>query len=363
MKKDIFSVWIKEFGSLVFTQSVQAFLLSIVMSIVLTTAEGGSTSTAGVDVSATGVIAIVALVSISKIELLVKKIFGIESQFGDPSMKAGAAGLAGTLIGARLAGRVLNNAGKLAGGAQDMLGARKAKANARANLAKGLNKLKANEAEAGGGEGAGAGTGAGALGGANQNNLADSLTNGAVAGTAAGNAVGNSMQNGTLNLNPSNLNINAGNVKLDGKNVSADKKDELLEKYNAAIEQANAQRRQGVYKAISGVSETAGAITGGTAGAIVGLAAGDGALKNAGVGIGIGDYIGEKAVSTVQTVHDMNISISDTSKAKDAAVAATSSLTGKDISSYRNSVKELEKYTAKLDEINKASSKIDAGNA
>lgn len=359
MKKDIFSVWIKEFGSLVFTQSVQAFLLSIVMSIVLTTAEGGSTSTAGVDVSATGVIAIVALVSISKIELLVKKIFGIESQFGDPSMKAGAAGLAGTLIGARLAGRVLNNAGKLAGGAQDMLGARKAKANARANLAKGLNKLKSNEA--GGGEGTS--SGAGALGGANQNNLADSLTNGAVAGTAAGNAVGSSMQNGTLNLNPSNLNINAGNVKLDGKNVSADKKDELLEKYNAAIEQANAQRRQGVYKAISGVSETAGAITGGTAGAIVGLAAGDGALKNAGVGMGIGDYIGEKAVSTVQTVHDMNISISDTSKAKDAAVAATSSLTGKDISSYRNSVKELEKYTAKLDEINKASSKIDAGNA
>lgn len=359
MKKDIFSVWIKEFGSLVFTQSVQAFLLSIVMSIVLTTAEGGSTSTAGVDVSATGVIAIVALVSISKIELLVKKIFGIESQFGDPSMKAGAAGLAGTLIGARLAGRVLNNAGKLAGGAQDMLGARKAKANARANLAKGLNKLKANEA--GGGEGTS--SGAGALGGANQNNLADSLTNGAVAGTAAGNAVGNSMQNGSLNINPSNLNINAGNVKLDGKNISDDKKEELREKYEEAIEQAKAQRRQGLYKIASGVAETGGAIAGGTAGAIVGLAAGDGALKNAGVGMGIGDYIGEKAVSTVQTVHNMKVEISDNNKAESKVVAATSSLTGKDISSYRNSVKELEKYTAKLDEINKASSKIDAGNA
>lgn len=360
MKKDIFSVWIKEFGSLVFTQSVQAFLLSIVMSIVLTTAEGGSTSTAGVDVSATGVIAIVALVSISKIELLVKKIFGIESQFGDPSMKAGAAGLAGTLIGARLAGRVLNNAGKLAGGAQDMLGARKAKAKARENLAKGLNKLKANEAEAGGGEGAGTSSGASALGG---NNLANSLTNGVVAGTAAGNAVGNSMQNGSLNINPSNLNINAGNVKLDGKNISDDKKEELREKYEEAIEQAKAQRRQGLYKIASGVAETGGAIAGGTAGAIVGLAAGDGALKNAGVGMGIGDYIGEKAVSTVQTVHNMKVEISDNNKAESKVVAATSSLTGKDISSYRNSVKELEKYTAKLDEINKASSKIDAGNA
>lgn len=359
MKKDIFSVWIKEFGSLVFTQSVQAFLLSIVMSIVLTTAEGGSTSTAGVDVSATGVIAIVALVSISKIELLVKKIFGIESQFGDPSMKAGAAGLAGTLIGARLAGRVLNNAGKLAGGTHDMLGARKAKAKAERNFANGLNNLKTNAAD----EGAGAGTGAGALGGANQNNLADSLTNGAVAGTAAGNAVGNSMQNGTLNLNPSNLNINAGNVKLDGKNVSDDKKEELREKYEDAIEQAKAQRRQGLYKIASGVAETGGAITGGTAGAIVGLAAGDGALKNAGVGMGIGDYIGEKAVSTVQTVHNMKVEIDDNKKAENKAVVATSNLTGKDISSYRNVVKELEKYTAKLDEINKASSKIDAGNA
>lgn len=362
MKKDIFTVWIKEFCSLVFTQSVQAFLLSIVMSIVLSTAEGTTSSDAGIAVSATGIIAIVALTSISKIELLVKKIFGIESQFGDPSMKAGAAGLAGTLIGARLAGRVLNNAGKVAGGAHDMLGARKATAKARENLAKGLNKLKIDDANAGI-PGAEADAAAGALGGVAANNLANSAVNGAVVGATAGNAVGSSLQGGALNLNPSNLNINAGNVKLDGKNVSGDKKDDLREKYEDAIEQAKAQRRQGIYKAISGVAETGGAIAGGTAGAIVGLAAGDGALKNAGVGLGIGDYIGEKAVSTAQTVHNMKVEINDNGKAERKVVGATRALTGKDISSYRNSVRELEKYTARLDEINKESSKIDAGNA
>ena len=129
MKKDIFMVWLKEFCSLIFTQTVQAFLLAIVMSVVVATASNGSMEEQGTAVSATGIIAIIALASISKVELLVKKIFGVESQFGDPAMKNGMGALAGSLIAAKLAGRALNNVPKMASGLKG-LDTRKARANA-----------------------------------------------------------------------------------------------------------------------------------------------------------------------------------------------------------------------------------------
>ena len=40
MKKDIFTVWLKEFCSLVFTQAVQAFLLAVIMTVIVATASG-----------------------------------------------------------------------------------------------------------------------------------------------------------------------------------------------------------------------------------------------------------------------------------------------------------------------------------
>ena len=66
MKKNIFPIWLKEFCSLVFTQAVQAFLLAIVMSVIIAMITEGSTAEAGTSVSATGVIAIVALTAILK---------------------------------------------------------------------------------------------------------------------------------------------------------------------------------------------------------------------------------------------------------------------------------------------------------
>lgn len=364
MKKGVIIIVIKELGSLIFTQSVQAFLLSNVMVIILTTAIGSANANAEISVSATGVICIVALTSLSKIELLVKKLIGIGSQFGDPSMNNGAKDFAKTFIAAKLAGRVVNNAGKMAGGAKDMFGAGRTKATAAANYARGLAKLNAGNGDA---ESGATSTNAGTGTGTNANSAqAPSLTNSAVSGAVAGSAAAGSLSNssgGSLNINPSNLNINAGNVKLDGKNISNDKKEELKNKYEEAIEKANAQRRQGVYKAISGVAETGGALVGGTAGAIYGLAQGDGALQNAGMGMGIGDAIAEKVVGTVQVAHDFTIDVGKTIDAKSSAVASTSNLTGKDISSYRNAVKELEKYADRLDEVNKSSSNINAGNA
>ena len=125
MKKDVFSVWLKEFCSLVFTQTVQAFLLAIIMSVVIYMANSDNQQQyAGDSVSATSVIAIIALSSISKIELLVKKIFGVESQFGDPAMKNGiksfGGGIAAGMAALNLAKRPLDNAKKVYNGVKDI---------------------------------------------------------------------------------------------------------------------------------------------------------------------------------------------------------------------------------------------------
>lgn len=389
MKKNIFPIWLKEFCSLVFTQAVQAFLLAVVMSVIIAMITEGSTAEAGTSVSATGVIAIVALTAISKIELLVKKIFGIESQFGDPSMKSGAAGIAGTLIGARLAGRVLNNAGKVGSGINDALKGRQAQAQARARLANNLNKLNSKYPQAGV-EGAQnpaqQALGTPQMGAANPeiNNYDANNPNinaggnttiqdptGAIAGAVSGAVAGampNTVAGGNTTLNPNTISINANNVELDGKTTDKnatyeDKKQEIMDKYNDEIDKAKAQSRQGFYKIGSGVAETVGAIPGAAAGAVYGMATGDGIARNAGVGMGIGDFIGETTVNVIQSTHETARQVNNTRSSENKAVDAVRELTGKDISNYKSSIRELESYTQRLDNAsNNAQKQVDAGN-
>lgn len=153
MKKDVFSVWLKEFCSLVFTQTVQAFLLAIIMSVVLYMAnDGGEQQYSGNSVSAVSIIAIIALSSISKIELLVKKIFGVESQFGDPAMKNGvksfSTGVAAGMATINLAKRPADNLKKFVGGIKDIRSSNMDIARIRKRTSRDLlvNSRKENEA-------------------------------------------------------------------------------------------------------------------------------------------------------------------------------------------------------------------------
>ena len=347
MKKDIFTVWLKEFCSLVFTQAVQAFVLAAIMSVVVATASGNLPANRGAAASATGIIAIIALTAVSKIELLVKKIFGIESQFGDPSMKSGMAGLAGTLIGAKLAGRVLNNVGKVGGGIADMRKASNLKAKARTDMANQLAKLNSANATDPNAVAAAAAV-AGGMAGQGNNGLGYG---------AAGRVAANDIKQG-------NLTINAQNVDVDGKNNNfEDKKDQILKNYNDAIDKAKEQSKAGAYKTASGLAESVGGMAGGIAGATIGLASGDAILQKAGVGMGIGDFIGESAVKGVRTVHETTINMEKHSRDREDTRKAVSQLTGKDIASYRKAVKELENYTSKLGNVTKdVSKRTDAGN-
>lgn len=64
-------MWVRELCSLVFIQSIQAFVFTIVIVLIVEVAQGESLNAE--DTSAFGVIAIIGLASISKIEDLTKK--------------------------------------------------------------------------------------------------------------------------------------------------------------------------------------------------------------------------------------------------------------------------------------------------
>ena len=304
MKKDIFMVWLKEFCSLIFTQTVQAFLLAIIMSVVVATASNGNIEDQGNTISATGLIAIITLASISKVELLVKKIFGVESQFGDPSMRNGMGALAGSLIAAKLAGRALNNVPKIASGIKG-LDTRKARANA---LAKRNRDLAAAAGKRTGGSGIAAGNMAQQAGGTDTSG--DSAAAGGTTAGRAGNAVSNA----------SNLTINASNVEISGQGASESNK-LTAEKFNK-ISDIKKGRRESIQKLASGLLETATLPTGAIGGLTVGLATGDNPLKAAGVGIGATDYISEKFVSGVSAMGDAARELGAVSKAQKSAIDA-----------------------------------------
>ena len=77
MKDNIFAHWLKELCSLVFLQAIQAFIFAIVMALIISvmTPDNVSAIERSDLVASTGIIAVIALASISKLEDLIKKIF------------------------------------------------------------------------------------------------------------------------------------------------------------------------------------------------------------------------------------------------------------------------------------------------
>ncbi len=332
MKKDVFMVWLKEFCSLIFTQTVQAFLLAIIMSVVVATATNDTIEEQDVAVSATGIIAIIALSSISKVELLVKKIFGVESQFGDPSMRNGMGALAGSLIAAKLAGRALNNVPKMASGLKG-LDTRKARANA-------LAKRNRDLAAAAGGKAGGSGVAAGNMALQQAGGTGGSGTSTSSTGAGGGNV--------------QNVAATAQGAARDSK-LTAEKFNKINDDYEKAISEINKNRRESLKKLASGALETATLPAGAIGGLTVGLATGDNPLKAAGVGIGATDYISEKFVSGVSAVGDAVRELGSVSKAQQSAIDAinrsSSALMGsatEKVDSYRQAKIRDKEITVKI---------------
>lgn len=278
MKDNIFAHWLKELCSLVFLQAIQAFIFAIVMALIISvmTPDNVSAIERSDLVASTGIIAVIALASISKLEDLIKKIFGVQSSITDPGMKGGMKSLATTMLAARMAKGVLDNAGKVAGGIGGAVAA-----NRKINLTKARFAKKLN----------GAGS--------------DDAAGGPSASEQYLNEANEAKNRGDMETYQSKMNMASGAVKAEqgaakgsGKNDLAD----AYEKYEDEIAKLKQQRRASVFKTVGGLTETAGAIGGGLTGAMIGASIGEGKeIINAGlVGMGVGDKAGAIPVKAIE---------------------------------------------------------------
>lgn len=262
------SAWLKEFCALVFIQSIQAFTFAIIMVMVINLVKGESANSKAAPL---GMVAVVAMASISKLEDLVKKMFGIGPSVTDPSLRGGMKSWATGMVAFGAAKRVADNGKKFFGGIGSAAAASKAKKSALQRKQKFLDDY----AKAHGAIGAGSGGAGGGVGG----------SAGATGGASAGGAAGNVSYNDYMKYR------------------------DRLEAYNDKINEAKKNQRAAFKDMGKGILETGGAIAGAASGAAFSAATGDAdtIIKSAITGAGVGDILGEKVI-------DIPVSVSTTIK-------------------------------------------------
>lgn len=298
MQKGVFTTWIKELCALVFVQTIQAFILAIVLSIILTflfpkkDANGVATITSQDSVSALGVLCIVLLTSLTKMEQITKKIFGLDSgilQNKPPH------GLMASYMALKAAGRMFNNIPKIASGVSGLVGARTDKKKVQARFNNKRNNML-------GGNSGAPQLGGGGTGGADgADSPAEPLENSGRAGSG-----------GSL----------GGGATPQFRNGYKQKDlDALEDKYEEQLAAIKKQRKEARNKILSGTLETGGAITGAFGGAAVGLASGlatgdlDQIPKAIGYGIGAGDAVGEATANAIRIPGNIKSAIQSNVKA------------------------------------------------
>lgn len=286
MKKGIFGGWFKELASLIFTQTVQAFLLAIIMSIIVNalTANGGTGGTYGA-----GLLAIIALSQFNKIELLIKNIFGVGSQYGG-DMQSGKGGLLGSMMALKMGKNLLDNGKKIADGKRQSKLAGRELANLQ-NEKKNLSLGNAaDDAEMG------AQDALNMMGDTADKFIGDAQTG---AGYAAGaNMVNGGNSNGGVGMSSSQVDQLISAVKeqtstLKSQKADSDKKDltAKLNELDKKILDAKNKQDAGKRLANSGRLENLGGFVAGGFGAMAGLAQGDNVVKNAITGAGMADRV------------------------------------------------------------------------
>lgn len=289
MKGGVLSSWIKEFATLVLIQTIQAFLFTIVIVLIVNTSQASADD--NTKNSALGLIGIVGLASISKIEELVKKILGISSSVTDPSMKGGMSSLAtGFAVANLVKNRVMTNSKKLAGGIKERQDNKKdIKKNSKA-------RVKANE---------------------NYDRLLRAAGVGTASSAGGYSSVNTDVGSGSIDESIRELeanNLSAGGngspvgsgTNKNGKDINLLKLEELRQAHqnrmgdlDDKLDELKKKRRDANKKIASSIVESTVAITLTPGAAALGAAKGevDDIIKAAGIGAAAGDFIGEKATS------------------------------------------------------------------
>lgn len=309
MKKGVFENWIREFCSLVFIQSIQAFILTIIITLIVSIASG--TSNSSTRTTSFGVVAIIGLASMSKMEDLAKKIFGIGPNMTDPSMHGGAKSFMTLMAAGGVAKRVLDNPKKIAQGVKGHFTANKEKMKAMEARNKAMGKLNKRVARDFGSPIASSGLeqmtqNSGGQEGTQPSGNANDINNKSTTVSMGENTRSNISpsakgENTTASSNvgkPTGFSSRSisDNNKLHDK--YEDQADEIEKNYKDKIDEIKKKQRDNRRESYKGVAETIGALAGGTTGLVAGMSTGDvqHMIKGAGYGLGIGDKLGSKAV-------------------------------------------------------------------
>lgn len=379
MQKGVFTTWVKELCALVFVQTIQAFILAIVLSIMITfivPTEGKFQNTD--DVNALGILCIILLTSLTKMEQITKKIFGLDSgilQNKPPH------GLMASYMALKAVGRVFNNVPKVVGG----IGS--------ATLGAGLDKKKANSAMLTRLKRKGLDK--------NGNTLGGSKPIAGVGGLPS--AAGDSSNNDSNNINKwddthyknAKEAYKSGDMdkyqkemelqnavdearreysqKLAGAIISGsgsgsskkqDKVDDfykIMDKYDDELAKAKEKRRKGIQDAFSGGIETIGAAAGGmvglSIGSVSGLATGDldQIHKATAYGIGVGDALGEHLTSAVASATTSIKSRASVNKKLDNQIAQMEKNLKIQNNTRENQAKRVRNITQKIEKNNSIS--------
>ena len=284
MKNDVFNAWFKELCSLVFVQTFQAFLLAIVMSIIIKALSLSNSDS----IDAIGLLAIIALFSFSKIELLIKNIFGLTSGQGDPSLASGSNSFMKGYLALKGAGRIANNGRKLIGGTGRAIAGQVRYMSAKkpyydAKIAELQSPKNANTINSG-----------------------STTKSTASPGSTEKDDKKQSLDSADINKLVNEISQLTRALEKNQNSDDAKKREEKLEKLKEAVDKAKKERDDGLKSAIQGLGETAGAFTGATVGALYGLSKGDDVINLSLSGAGAGDVAGEAvanvAVSAGKTV-------------------------------------------------------------
>lgn len=280
-KNSVFNSWFRELCTLIFVQTFQAFLLAIIMSVIVSlTASSYLTDSNGI--SAVGILAVFALLSLPRIELLLKNIFGLTSGVADTSLAAGQkSSFAGGILALRAGRRLIDNPRKIIGGAKNAI-------QGQLRLREATNnKYDAEIANRMG---------------------TDALPSGQTnPGMGPTRRIGSTNSEGAITKLSDNIAELTKELQREARSTETKDKGDKLKDLEAAIKDAKNARNEGLKSMFTGTMETIGAAHGAVAGGVIGMAkgeVGDMVLKGAGVGDVVGEAVSKAVAAAPKTVKE-----------------------------------------------------------
>lgn len=249
------NAWIKEFCELVFIQTLQAFIFALVMGFIINILNTQIAMDQSDRNASLGIICIVVLTSIFKIEDIARRIFGYGPTKADHGNAVQSIGK--SMMALKMGKNLLDNGKKIVGGAGAAIGAHSKKVKAQKRMEARQNAL--DKDNMGGEESTTTRTIATAdtAEGGDGTSMMIDTTKGPIHKEAKDSTATNASNVSQKSAKSSNT----GRIKDYNQ-----KKLQIQEEYKDKMAEINKQKRQGIKQMVSGVAESGAALVGFTAG-------------------------------------------------------------------------------------------------